>query len=197
MEERADYGTYHIAQESVRRDGKDPLAGLCKWHPSGFRYTAVVRFDVGMQFAEAREVDISGKKSRRFIHTFEVELTIGLQHQAFHKRIFLLGQIVMVSPGDGIEARVGIGFDRSHSVYDDVAWEEFIEPFCQGGSFRRRIAGKIRMCYHLVGMNSCIGSSCSDDTDRLAHDGRYGFLYGLLHTGSIRLRLPAAVAYAR
>jgi len=56
LEERPDDGAHHIAQEAVGRDREDPLTRLRAWAPVSLGHTAVIRLDVGMELAEAREV---------------------------------------------------------------------------------------------------------------------------------------------
>ena len=73
MEERPDDGTHHVAQEAVGRDREDPLTRLRPWAPVSLGDTAVIRLDVGMELAEAREVREVQELGSSYIHALEVQ----------------------------------------------------------------------------------------------------------------------------
>ena len=72
LDEGADDGAHHVAQEAVGGDGEDPLVTFQR--PLGVGDAAVVGFDVGVQFGEGGEVGVVEQAGGGLVHQVEVEV---------------------------------------------------------------------------------------------------------------------------
>ena len=72
IEEGADDGAYHVAEEAVGGDGELPLDGRHLF-PLGKHDAAVVCLHVGVEFGKGGEVCVVEKSLSRLIHQVEVE----------------------------------------------------------------------------------------------------------------------------
>lgn len=118
IEEGADDGTHHVAEETVGSDGELPLDGADLF-PMGMHDAAVVGLHVGVQFGEGGEVGVVEKGLCCFVHLVEVE---GLGEAVGVRLEGSLGgdDIIMVRARGGGETGVGIGFHFSDVKDGDV-----------------------------------------------------------------------------
>ena len=72
IEEGADNGTHHVAEETVGGDGELPLE-RGNLFPFGVCDLAVVRLHVGVEFGKGGEVCVVEESLSRLIHQVEVE----------------------------------------------------------------------------------------------------------------------------
>ena len=72
VEQRADYGAYHVAQEAVRRNGEYQQPVVLPL-PSGAGNAAQVRFIVRVQLAKTGEILFSRQQGCGFVHAAQIE----------------------------------------------------------------------------------------------------------------------------
>lgn len=188
LDECADNGAHHVAQEAVGGDGEDPLVILLG--PLGMGDAAVVGLDVGVMFGEGGEVGIVKQAGGGVVHEVEVEARRAAPTQGVTEGVLACDGEVLVGAAGGVETGVGVVMHRSDAVDGDVGRQQGVEAVYQTAHVLNRLLG-VEVGDHEAGVNACVGAACSRDGCGDAQQCCQCLLDGLLHRGVMGLHLPA------
>ena len=118
IDERADDGTNHIAQEAVRFDAEDESVGGLL--PTSVHDAAVVGLDVGVKFGERGEVEVVEEVTGCLVHQFDIKRAKGTHRVEMVERGLACSDIISVGAAEGTESSVGIRRDRDDAEDGDV-----------------------------------------------------------------------------
>lgn len=83
IEQRSYDGPHHVTEETVGSDGK--YLSFAFGFPAGECHSAIIGFNIGMQFAKTGEIGISVELFGRCIHFVEVEISPITAGEGFDK----------------------------------------------------------------------------------------------------------------
>ena len=189
----ADNGTYHVAEETVGGDLEIPFAGIVFYPPRCCDF-AQCRLHVRACLAERREIGDGEKMRRCLVHQPEIEVVVCLKRIASQKRRLVCVYIIMICARLCAETCVHIVADWLDAMDGDVGRHEAVET--AGHLLMVDRLGDIEMRCHLAGMDAGVGAPGSDDIDVAAEDERQAALKLALDGDGIRLFLPTVVAGA-
>ena len=190
------YGTYHIAQETVAADGKDPL--LAYPVPMGFREVTDVGLDLRVELGETGEIVILHQHFGGDVHQFDVGLEIDAAVESEVERQSFVGHMILIGACHGVEPSMGVGLDGKDVVDTEVGGKIRVEFESElGALLNKRFLGGIKspveMGIKIACMHTCICSATAHDGNLLAKERRKRLFDGLLNGRQTRLRLPTTV----
>ena len=192
IEERADDGTHHIAQETVCGNDKNGFVVVLD-EPLGASKVADFGFDIGMRAAERGEVLFAEEVLRRNVHRLIVQARTYLCAQEVLEGVFAGSNAVAVCAGEGIKACVGGVNDRENVVHGDVGGQKAVETIDEVLRIENGGCG-IEMRIHHFGMYACVGTTGESKRDGATEERRHSGFHSVLHRAARRLRLRAVEA---
>lgn len=192
IEERADNGTHHIAQETVGSNDKSGFMVVLN-EPLGASEVADFGFDIGMRAAERGEVLFAEEVLRRNVHRLIVQARAHLGAESGLERVFAGGDAVAVCAGEGIKACVGGVNDRENIVHGDVGGQKAVETPDEVLRIENGCCG-IEMRIHHFGMYARIGTTGESKRNGATEERRHSGFHSVLHRAARGLRLRAVVA---
>lgn len=189
IEERADNGTHHIAQETVGSNDKSGFMVVLN-EPLGASEVADFGFDIGMRAAERGEVLFAEEVLRRNVHRLIVQARAHLGAESGLERVFAGGDAVAVCAGEGIKACVGGVNDRENIVHGDVGGQKAVETPDEVLRIENGCCG-IEMRIHHFGMYARIGTTGESKRNGATEERRHSGFHSVLHRAARGLRLRA------
>ncbi len=189
IEERADNGTHHIAQETVCGNDKNGFVVVLD-EPLGASKVADFGFDIGMRAAERGEVLFADEVLRRNVHRLIVQARAHLCAQEVLEGVFAGGDAVAVCAGEGIKACVGGVNDRENIVHGDVGGQKAVETIDEVLRIKNGGCG-IEMRIHHFGMYARIGTTGESKRNGATEERRHSGFHSILHRAARGLRLRA------
>ncbi len=186
----ADDGAYHVAQETVGRDGEYPLLALL--NPLSMGDAAVVGLNVGVQLGEGGEVSEVQQTGGSLVHEFEVKIRRTFPAQEIAERVLAGDCEVLVGAAGGVEAGVSVVMNRCDAADGDVCRQQSIEAVNQAVDVVDGLLG-VEVRDHQPGVHAGIGAARSSDGSGHAQQSGHRFLDDLLHRRVMGLHLPAMV----
>lgn len=189
IEERADDGTHHIAQETVCGNDKNGFVVVLD-EPLGASKVADFGFDIGMRAAERGEVLLAEEVLRRNVHSLIVQARTYLCAQEVLEGVFAGSNAVAVCAGEGIKACVGGVNDRENIVHGDVGGQKAVETIDEVLRIKNGGCG-IEMRIHVFRMYACVGTTGEDKWNGATEERRHSGFHSVLHRAARGLRLRA------
>ena len=189
LDEGADDGAHHIAQETVGTDGEYPLAVILAF-PLGVGDTAVVGLDVGVQLGEGGEVDIVQQSGCGLIHQVKIQIGWALPAQGVAERILTGDSEVLVGAAGGVKAGMGLVMDGRDAVDGYVGRQQGIETVDQAVNVLDGLLG-VKVRHHQAGIDTGIGTASSCYGRGHPQQRSHRLLDDLLHRGVVGLHLPS------
>ena len=115
-----------------------------------------------MQFAETSKVGIFKEDLARFVHPFKIQRAVVAVDLIEVKGIFMQGQIVSIGAGNRIEPGMGVRNNRNNLINRNVGRQYTVQFISQEREIRQRLL-HLKMSHHPACMDTCIGTSCSDN----------------------------------
>ena len=193
LEEGAHDGTHHVAQEAVGLDDEAPLM-LAHLFPSGLHDAAVVGGDIGVELAEAGEVDIIEEAAGSLVHPLEVGRMEETHGAMAAEGVLGRRHVVVIGARGGTEAGMGIALHGLHPLHGYILWEETVELVGKAGTVNSLLG--IEVGNHLQGMNTGIGAPGTDNGGLFTQECGECLLQALLHGDAVGLYLPAMIGCA-
>ena len=106
LDKGTDDGPYHVAEETVGGDSKNPLLAIL--FPAGMGDAAIVCFDIGMELGKRGKVDIVQQMMSRLIHQFKVEIRRAFPAERVQEGVFSCYGEVLVGSAGSIKAGMSI-----------------------------------------------------------------------------------------
>ena len=193
IDERAHYGTHHIAQEAVGRDDK-PVVMVVDSLPFGPAHLAQRGLHVGMGLAECAEVGVSGEHPSRLVHQVEIELVMNEARMLPDEGVFPGVDIIIVGACFRAEPRMHVGRHLAHRSHTDVARKQSVEFIAELVAVYGQVG--VEMRGHIYGMHPRVGTSGPHHLDGLSEQDGERFLQFSLHGVAVGLNLPSVVVLA-
>ena len=193
LQQGADDGPHHIAQETVGLDAEHQQTVLLK--PSRLHNLAVVGLHLGMHFREAREVLILKEDIGGFLHFGKVKVTVKEISIVGVERVFRARDVIMIRTRNGIKTGMHLRCDLPNPINHDIFGEEGIH--LMGKRFRViQLLLHVEMGIIVPRMDTRIGAAAARDGDWLSQLQAQAFLHRFLHALGVRLDLITVVAAA-
>ena len=119
LEQGAHDCTHHIAQEAIGLDNEDPLV-LTYLLPPGLHDTAVVGGNIGVELAEAGEVNIVEQSAGSLVHPLKVGRMEETHREMAIEGVLGCRYIVVIGARGGTEAGMGIVRDGLHLLNSNI-----------------------------------------------------------------------------
>ena len=193
LQQGADDGSHHVAQETIRLDTKHQQSVLLK--PACLHDLAVVGLHLGMHLRETCEVLIIKEDIGGFLHLCDVQIPIKEIGIVYVERILGTCDVIMVGARNGVKTGVHLGRDLPNSINDDVLRQEGIHLMRQCFRVGNRLLD-IEMGVVVPSMYARVGTPTACDGDCLSQLEAQAVLYRSLHAIGVRLDLVTMVTAA-
>ena len=193
LDEGADDGAHHVAQEAVGSDGEYPLVAVLG--PLGMGDAAVVGLDVGVQFGEGGEVGVVQQAACGLVHQVKVKVGRTFPTQGIEEGILAGNGEVFVGAASGVKAGMGIVMDGRDVVDSDVLRQQGVEAMDKPVNVGNGLLG-VKVGDHQAGIDAGVGAARARHGRGRLKQRRHRLLDDLLHRGVLGLHLPPVVAGA-
>lgn len=193
VDQRADYGAYHVAQETVGAYGEDEHITLAA--PLGARHMTYVGLVVGVEFGERGEVVVPQKRLGGAIHAPDIERHVILPRREASERVLALRDVIRILALDGIETGMRVVGNGRHCRHGYVVRQDEIEFVYQLGAVGHGLRA-IEMGHIIRGVDPRVGTPRAHRLHLLAQQGGQRLFQCVLHRGRRGLALPSAVCRA-
>ena len=193
LQQGADDGPHHVAQETVGLDAEHQQTVLFK--PTRLHDLAVVGLHLGMNLRETCKVLVLEKHVGSLLHLGNIQVAVEEVGIIDMKRVLRARDIIVIGARHGIETGMQLGCDLPDAIDDDVLGEESVHLMGQG-FWVGDLLPEIEMGVIVPCMYARIGAAAARDVDRLSQLQAEALFHSLLDAQGVRLDLVAVIAAA-